>query len=113
MIDPYAFIRPRRSDESSYAGQDDMVASLPTTGGTVIVITNEVGRYLMKCIRHYRGFGVRKQWRFVAVRYFDDCSKMAGLTGQVFIDNSFTDYAKPEAQAEVRVLAGQIRAMYV
>lgn len=88
-----------------------MLDALPPSGGTLIVITNEIGRSLMKALRHDRGFAVRKRWRFIAVRTYSDCDKLDGLRGLVIVDWTFAVHGKPEAQDRVRRLVAEVAAI--
>lgn len=112
MIDAYAFAVPRQPGERRIERHQRMVDALPATGGTIIVVTNEVGRELMRGIRHCRGFAVRKHWRFIAVRSFSDCDKLEGLRGQVLVDWTFAEFAKPAAVERVKQMIAAIAAIY-
>lgn len=111
MTDPYTFIGERRPGESWSSRHDRMLQALPADGGTLIVITNEIGRSLMRALRQIRGFAVRKRWRFIAVRSYADCQKVDGLSGTVVIDWTFEAHAAPAARDQMRHLVAGITAM--
>lgn len=77
--DPYRFTGDRKPGESWTARHQRMVDALPDDGGVIIVITNEIGRYLKRGIRVCRGFRVSKRWRTIAVRSMADCPKLEGV----------------------------------
>ena len=114
MVDasgPYRFTGDRLPGESWSARHQRMLDALPASGGTLIVITNEIGRSLMKALRHDRGFAVRKRWRYVAVRTYSDCDKLDGLRGLVIVDWTFAVHGKPEARDRVRRLVAEVAAI--
>lgn len=111
MADPYAFTGDRQPGETWSARHERMLMALPADGGTLIVITNEIGRSLMQALRHHRGFAVRKHWRYVAVRAHGDCCKLEGLRGRIVIDWTFEAHAAPAARDLVRVLVAGVAAM--
>ena len=110
-MDAYAFAGPRREGEGWSARQDRMIEALPVDGGTIIVATGEIGRYLMKSIRIERGFAVRKRWRFIAALYHHHLAKLEGLRGRIVVDWTFAEHAKPEVQQRVREAIDQAAAM--
>jgi len=110
-IDAYSFIGDRLPGESWSARHQRMLKALPADGGTLIVITNEIGRSLMKALRDDRGFAVRKRWQFISVRTYSDCAKLDGLSGRVIIDWTFAAHGQPEAQDRVRHLVAVLAAI--
>ncbi|RYD27980.1 MAG: hypothetical protein EOP89_03580 [Lysobacteraceae bacterium] len=111
MTDPYAFTGDRQPGESWSARHERMLLALPAEGGTLIVITNEVGRSLMRALRYYRGFDVRKRWRFIAARRHGDCQKLEGLRGRIVVDWTFEAHAAPAARDQARALIAATAAM--
>jgi hypothetical protein len=112
VIDAYAFTGPRREGENSLARHDRMIAALPATGGTIVVVTGQIGRYLMKCLRHSRGFTVRKAWRFVIVCHWHDCARLEGLRGLVIVDWTVVDHAKAHVQDRLKQIVADIAATH-
>lgn len=110
-MDPYAFTGDRLPGESWTARHGRMLAALPASGGTLIVVTNEIGLQLMKALRHDRGFAVRKAWRFIAVRRFDDCAKLDGLRGPIVVDWTVIKHAAPAAVTRMREAIAGAAAM--
>lgn len=110
-MDAYRFTGPRIEGETWTARHQRMVNALPEEGGTIVVVTNEIGRHLMRGIRVCRGFAVRRKWRFVRVRTYADCDQVEGLRGVVIIDWTVVEHAKPDAQRRLRVLVAGIEAM--
>lgn len=113
MIDPYRFTGPRQAGESWSARHDRMLAALPTDGGTIIVITNEIGRILRRALRSTRGFSVSRRWKFIGVRYLSDCTKLEGLRGNVVVDWSIVEHAHQVTRDRIRGLVAEIVATHV
>lgn len=109
--DPYAFTGDRHAGESWSARHERMLMALPADGGTLIVVTNAIGRDLMRSLRQLRGFAVRKRWRYVAVRYRGDCTKLEGMRGRIVVDWTFEAHAAPAAREHTRMLIGELEAM--
>lgn len=110
--DPYRFTGPRREGESWSARHERMLMALPDGGGTIVVITNEIGRSLMRALRTLRGFRLRKAWRFVAVKTYSDCAKLDGLRGAVIVDWTIEAHANEATRAGVRQSVAEIHATH-
>ncbi len=80
------------------------VDSLPAKGGTIVVLTNDVGRHIRRGLRVRRGRAVALAWRHVVVACPRDVEKVRGLRGDVIVDPGFIERSQPEVMATVDLM---------
>lgn len=73
-----------------------MIDGLPAGGATIVVATNDLGRWLRVAIVDLRGKAFARSCRMIAAHRHCDCSKLEGLRGPVVVDASVVKAAKPD-----------------
>lgn len=68
-----------------------LIAALPDEGAVIIVVRNDIGRWLKQGITELRGKAMADRCRTITIQHRSDCDKLIGLRGHVFIDGSFVN----------------------
>lgn len=83
------------------------VDAIPDDGAIIIVITNEIGRWIGKGITERRGPAIRRKCVIVAVHQYRQLDRLIGMRGSVMLHHSFIEHARDDVQARVnRLIAG-------
>lgn len=88
-----------------------MILALPETGGTIAVITNEVGRHVRAGIRELRGREVARAWRAVSIQCASDCDKLMGARGPIVVDWTVRSCAKAGTVGRLEAMEAQALAV--
>ena len=86
-----------------------MVEAIPADGGTLIVHSHQMRRYVGQMIQDLRGKDLWKQSKVVVVEHPSDLVRLHGLRGYVDIDHAVEENVHPIMSAELRHVVQQIR----
>lgn len=79
-----------------------LIGALPNEGATIIVVRNDIGRWLKQGITELRGKELAARCRTITIQHLSDCDKLMGLRGHVVIDGSFVN-GRIRQEVKVRV----------
>jgi hypothetical protein len=77
------------------------VDRIPDSGAIIIVITNEIGRWIAKGITDRRGPAFRRKCVIVAVHQYRQLDRLIGMRGSVMLHHSFVEHARDDIRSRV------------
>lgn len=87
------------------------IDAIPSDGGSIVVMRNDIGRFVMDGIKELRGKDVATRCRTYTVQHIKDTDKLLGLRGYIGLDYSFTEFARPDVKARVEEMVRSIGVM--
>lgn len=86
-----------------------MILSLPESGGVIVVVTNEYGRWIKQGIAELRGKSLARRWKMITVCRRSSLQKLFGLPSSTMIDASIALLPR-QLQDEIVMLVNGCRA---